>query len=141
MLDFIDIVEVNPIMFVKKISEAVSHGFYVQNTMAGFPVMGMPMVIRLFETEAPAIVKPIAAEEQRVLIEGYSIMEFLLEVQDAALQGYAMAISGATVDNYKGVWMEKAIPVTFEGIDVPAAVVEPAKPKAKRTTTPKTKSE
>lgn len=144
MIQFVDIVEVNPIVFVKKIVEQISQGFYVQNSIVGYPIVGLPYQIRLFQTEAPEVRNKLADEVHTVVVEGYDIMRWLLDVQDVALQGFDMSLTQAVVDNYKGITMIKAVPVQFDlGVVSkanPEAHTRPTKrtSKAKPTTTPET---
>lgn len=114
MTNFVDVVEVNPILFVKRIVEQIAKGFHVQNSIAGYPVMMLPNQIRLFETEAPAIRNPLADDIHTVVVEGYDVMRWLLDVQDVALQGFTVNVANAVVDNYKSVTMIKAVPLKFE---------------------------
>lgn len=128
MTEFVDVVEVNPVVFVNKIVEQIANGFYVQNTIDGYPVMGTYFQIRLFETEEPAIRNTLDSEIHTVVVEGYDIAQWLLDVQDVVLQGFKIASTGASVDNYKSVTLSRPAPVTFQ-LDV-----APEKPvKAKRT--------
>lgn len=133
MTEFVDVVEVNPIVFVNKIVEQIANGFYVQNTIAGYPLVGLPYQIRLFEADVePVIRNKLESTIHTVVVEGYDIMRWLLDVQDVALQGFVMSLTGASVDNFKSVTMTKATPVTF---DLGEAVEKPTAPsKAKRTT-------
>lgn len=137
MTEFVDVVEVNPIVFVNKIVEQIAKGFYVQNSIPGYPLVGLPYQIRLFETETPAVRNTLDSEVHTVVVEGYDIMRWLLDVQDVALQGFVMSVTGASVDNYKSVTMTKAIPVTFDLGGVSDKPTAPAKPKrvAKTKTT------
>lgn len=136
MTEFVDVVEINPVVFVNKIVEHIKNGFYVQNTLAGYPSTGLPYnQIRLFETDEPAVRNVLPDEISVAVVEGYDIMRFLLDVQDVALQGFSMAIDGASIDNYKSVTMTKVAPVKFD-LDV-----APAKPaKAKRAAPTKSKT-
>lgn len=140
MTNFVDVVEVNPIVFVKEIVKQIGKGFYVQNSIVGYPVVGLPYQIRLFETEAPEVRNTLGADIHTVVVEGYDIMRWLLDVQDVALQGFTMSLTQAVVDNYKSVTMEKATPVSFALEKAPetpteAPVAKPKRgPKAKPTT-------
>lgn len=132
MTEFVDVVEVNPIVFVNKIVEQIAKGFYVQNTIAGYPLVGLPYQIRLFETDEPQVRNKLDSEIHTVVVEGYDIMRWLLDVQDVALQGFDMTVTGASIDNFKSITMVKATPVTF---DLGIAAEKPVAPaKQKRTT-------
>lgn len=138
MTEFVDVVEVNPIVFVNKIVEQIAKGFYVQNSIAGYPLVGLPYQIRLFETDAPVVRNVLDGEVHTAVVEGYDIMRWLLDVQDVALQGFTMAITGASVDNFKSVTMTKVVPVQFDlGTATEKATEAPAA-KTKRTTKSKT---
>jgi hypothetical protein len=126
MTNFVDVVEVNPIVFVKQIVEQIAKGFYVQNTIAGCPVMMLPYQIRMFDTK-PAVKNTLHADVHTAVVEGYDAMLWLLDVQDVALQGFDMDLTGAVVDNFKSVTMRKATTVSPEAVS--PAVEAPAKPK------------
>lgn len=141
MTEFVDVVEVNPIVFVNKIVEQIANGFYVQNTIAGYPLVGLPYQIRLFETAEPEVRNKLDSEVHTVVVEGYDIMRWLLDVQDVALQGFVMSLTGASVDNYKSVTMTKPAPVTFDLGVVAEKPTAPAKPKRTTTKTKPTQGE
>lgn len=132
MTNIVDVVDVNPIMFVKLIVEQIQNGFYVQNSIPGYPYVGMPMMIRLFETDAPEIRNTLHEDIHTVVVEGYDIMQWLLDVQDVALQGFNVELKGASVDDYKSVTMVKAVPVSLDGLKAEEATTEPTPAKAKR---------
>lgn len=129
MTNFVDVVEVNPIMFVKQIVEQIGKGFYVQNTIPGYPLMGLPYQIRMFDTK-PTIKNALHADVHTAVVEGYDVMLWLLDVQDIALQGFTMDLTGAVVDAFKSVTLKKAVPVKFDlGVAPEATVEAPAKAK------------
>lgn len=134
MTDHVDVVEVNPIVFVKTITEQIRNGFYVQNSIVGYPVVGLPYQIRLFETAEPVVRNKLSDEIHTVVVEGYDIMQWLLDVQDVALQGFEMSLVQAVVDNFKSITMTKPAPVQFDlgEAEKPAPAAKP-----KRTTKPK----
>lgn len=134
MTEFVDVVEINPVVFVNKIVEHIADGFYVQNTLAGYPSTGLPYyAIRLFKTEAPTVRNTLDSEVHTAVVEGYDIMRWLLDVQDVALQGFDMAVTGASVDNYKSVTMTKRKPMTFDLGTPVEKLTEPSKPKRTAT--------
>lgn len=128
MTEFVDVVEVNPIVFVKEIVRQIRKGFYVQNTIVGYPTVGIPYQIRLFETAEPIVRNKLDTEIHTAVVEGYDIMLWLLDVQDLAVQGFDMTLDNAVVDNYKSVTMKRPQPVT---LDLTPAEEKPV-PKAKR---------
>lgn len=129
MTEFVDVVEVNPVVFVNKIVEGITNGFYLQNTIAGYPMMGTHFEIRLFETDEPAVRNKLDSEIHTVVVEGYDVMQWLLDVQDVALQGFVATLEGMSVDNYKSITMVKPTPVTFDFGTAPEATTEAPKPK------------
>lgn len=138
MTEFVDVVEVNPIVFVKEIVGQIQKGFYVQNTIQGYPTVGIPYQIRLFEVDAPAVKNVLPTEIHTAVVEGYDIMQWLLDVQDIAVQGFDMSLKDAVVDNYKSVTMVKAEPLKFdltpEEAKAPVAKVKRAATKTKTKT-------
>lgn len=133
MTTYVDVVDINPILFVKKIVEEIGNGFYVQNTIAGYPSVGLPYnQIRLFEVETPETRNVLSAEIHTVVVEGYDVMRFLLDVQDVAIQGFDMSLTQAVVDNYKSVTMLRATPVSLEALKAPEKPTEAPATKPKR---------
>ena len=133
MTNFVDVVEVNPIMFVKNIVAQIKNGYYVQNRIEGYPVIGLPYQIRLFETDTPEVRNKLGDEFHTAVVQGYDVMRFLLDVQDVVLQGFDMDLKDAVFDNLKSVNLVRPKPVTFDLGEKPAA-----KPAAKRTPKAKT---
>lgn len=140
MTEFVDVVEVNPIQFVKSIVKQIHKGFYVQNSIVGYPVVGLPYQIRLFETEAPEVRNKMEDDIHTVVVEGYDIMLWLLDVQDMAVQGFDMSLTQAVVDNFKSITMVKAEPLKFEltpeEAKAPVAKVKRAAKTTKQDTKP-----
>jgi hypothetical protein len=108
MTDFIDVVEHNPIVFVKAIAEKLTEGYVVQNTIAGFPTFGAGVnFVRLFKGEPRSGV--ILPEGFTGMIEHYEPMPFLLLLESAVLAGYRFKDGGAHYINersFKSVEME-----------------------------------
>lgn len=127
MTEFVDVVEVNPIVFVKEIVKQIRNGFYVQDSIAGYPTVGIPYQIRLFETEEPAVRNKLGTDIHTAVVEGYDIMTWLLDVQDVAVQGFNMELKDAVVDNFKSVVMKRPEPVKLDL--TPTVEEKPAKPK------------
>lgn len=108
MTNFVDVVSVNPILFVKQVTEKIREGFYVQNSIAGYPLFGLPFQVRLFAGDAPEVRTVLSPEITTAIVDGYDAMRWLLDVQDVVLQGFEMDIAGAAVDNYKTVTLRRA---------------------------------
>lgn len=136
MTEFVDVVEVNPILFVKEIVRQIRKGFYVQNSIEGCPTVGLPYQIRLFETAEPAVRNKMDKEIHTAVVEGYDIMFWLLDVQDLAIQGFDMVLEHAEVGNFKSISMKRSEPVKLDLAPAVEVVEEKPAPKAKRAAKP-----
>lgn len=93
MTDFIDVVEHNPIVFVKTIAEKLKEGFVVQNTIAGFPHFGTHVnSVRLFKGERQGV--SVIAEDHNGMVEHYEPMHFLLLLESFVANGYTFKEDG-----------------------------------------------
>ena len=128
MTDYLDVVEHNPIVFVKAVCEAIAKGYHVKNTIPGYPQFGAyGNTVRLFKSETPSGVIVSASHDGKV--EHYDPMHFMLLVQNFVFAGYSFKADGAHYFDEKGlksVEMElaKDEPVVEEK---PAAKKAPAK--------------
>lgn len=135
MTEVVKLVETNPVVLVNKIVENIQNGFYVNSTMAGYPVMGQVNYIALFEGDEPAVIHQMDAEIEQVVVSGYEIMRWLLDVQDMVVQGFVPMPTGTLVDNFKTIKLQRAKAVSLEGLSASESATET--PKAKRQTKPK----
>ena len=103
------IVEGNIINGITEVARAISEGFYVRNTMAGYPVQ-LPyyFAIALTNGEKPESRVEVDTSQETHVIEGYDMFEWLLAIQDHIIAGYELVVHTITVDNYKGVVVQKA---------------------------------
>lgn len=93
MTDYVDVVEHNPIVFVKAICEAIGQGYLVQNSNAGYPQFGMyGNVMRLFKGEPRGAV--IIAPEATGMVEHYDPMHFVMLLESYVLAGYTFKDGG-----------------------------------------------
>lgn len=93
MTDFIDVVEHNPITFVKAIVEKLSEGYVVQDTIAGYPHFGTHVnMVRLFKGERKGSMK--IAEDHNGMVEHYEPMHFLLLLEGFVANGYTFKEGG-----------------------------------------------
>lgn len=123
MNDFIDVVEHNPITFVKVVSEKLAEGYVVQNTVAGYPSFGMYCSsVRLFKGEAPAGV--ILPDGFTGTIEHYEPMPFLLMLQSAVLAGYKFKEDGTHFIDERSF---KSVQMTLEDQKPKTTAKKPAK--------------
>ncbi|WKV20425.1 hypothetical protein 16Q_032c [Pseudomonas phage 16Q] len=103
MTDFIDVVEHSPITFVKKVSEGVADGYFVSNTIEGYPQFsGYGNVIRLFKTDKPEGAVEVA-EGFNGKVEHYDPMEFMLLLQSYVQAGYTFKEGGDHFFDEKGL--------------------------------------
>jgi hypothetical protein len=94
MSDFIDVVEHNPITFIKTISEKLAEGYVVQNSIAGYPSFGTYCnSVRLFKGETRSGV--IVPTDFTGRVEHYEAMPFLLLLENAVWLGYRFQDDGA----------------------------------------------
>jgi hypothetical protein len=116
MTDYVDVVEHNPIVFVKAICEKIAEGYAVHNTIAGYPDFGLyGCRVRLYKERKGATVVGGVGESN--LVEQYDPMGFLLSLEAAMLAGYTLKDSGRHLlqpDGLKSVEMElvKSEPAT-----------------------------
>jgi hypothetical protein len=102
MTDFIDVVEHNPIVFVKRITEEVKNGYFVQNTNQGYPQFTpYGNAIRLFKSEqSGAVVLPVQFTGK---VEHYDPMGFVLLLECAVKAGYTFKDNGSHYFDEKGL--------------------------------------
>lgn len=102
MSDFIDVVEQNPLVFVKAVAEAIAQGYQVANNLEGYPEFGSYINrVRLFKDIKEAPKGEPGADG--VVIEQYDPMVFLLEVEKAVNAGYEYKMNGASYHNEIGL--------------------------------------
>lgn len=93
MTDFIDVVEHNPITFVKTITEKLSEGYVVQNTIEGYPHFGTHSnSVRLFKGTREGVTK--IAEDHNGMVEHYEPMHLLLLLESFVANGWKFADNG-----------------------------------------------
>lgn len=133
------VVEVNPVVFVNKILSEIQNGFYVVDTIDGYPVEGLPNYITLFETSEPEPKNIFPSDIDTVVIEGWDTMRWLLDVQDVIVQGFSLADGTvALVDTYKSIVLKRDVAVPLDGLKASDSPTEAPKPRAKRSPKPKT---
>jgi hypothetical protein len=119
--DYIDVVEHNPIVFVKAICEAISQGYLVQNSNEGYPQFGAyGNTMRLFKGEKPSgVILPAGTNGK---VEHYDPMGFVLLLQNFVHAGYTFKEGGQHYFDEKGL---KSI--ELEVIEAKPVQIEPAK--------------
>lgn len=130
---FVDVVESNPVVFVKEIIEAMKKGFYIENTLRGCVVVGIPFSIRLFEQDKPELKHELPKEIKHVVIEGWDWQNWLLDVQNAVLQGFELDERAAYIEHQKIVTFSRGESLSGQYEATEEKVVKP-----KRQPKPKT---
>jgi hypothetical protein len=121
--DFIDVVEHNPITFVKVITEKLAEGYVVQNTLAGFPSFGTYCSsVRLFKGERQGVTK--IADDHNGMVEHYEPMPFLLLLESFVANGYKFKEDGAHFIDERNF---KSVQMTLEDQKPKASAKKPAK--------------
>lgn len=129
MTDYVDVVEHNPIVFVKAITEKLQEGFVVQNSIAGYPQFGAyGNTIRLFKGEAKGATK--LSEGVTGMVEHYEPMPFVLLLESYVRNGYVFKDNGKHFFDEKGLKsIELMLPVKEEAKkeETPAKKAAPKK--------------
>lgn len=126
MTDFIDVVEHNPIVFVKAITEALNQGYVVQNTIAGYPQFGLyGNVVRLFKGERRGVT--IIPDNHNGMVEHYEPMHFLLLLENFVLAGYTFKEDGKHFFDEKGLKSVEMELVTEKPVEKQIKKAAPAK--------------
>lgn len=114
MTDYVDVVEHNPIVFVKAITEKLADGFVVQNSIAGFPEFGTyGNRVRLYKGEPQGAV--ILSEDVTGMVEHYEPMPFMLLLESYVRNGYVFKDNGKHYFDEKGLKsIEMQLPVKEE---------------------------
>ncbi len=102
MTDFIDVVEHNPIVFVKTVAEQIAKGYSVQNTIPGYPQFGAyGNQIRLFKGEPKGTT--VIDKDHSGKVEHYDPMHFMLLLQSFVGAGYKFKDNGQHFFDEKGL--------------------------------------
>lgn len=79
----------NPVVFMLDMQDAIRDGFRVENTIEGYPSLNAVLKeVRMFRPAVATTVPSKHLQDDVVSIQDYDGMFFLLDVQDAILQGY-----------------------------------------------------
>lgn len=129
MTDYVEVVSHSPILFVKEVCDAIEDGFYVKNSLAGYPQFGpYGNTIRLFKGEKQGGV--VIAADHNGQVEHYDPMAFMLLVQNFVLAGYKFVKGGKHFFDERGLKsVQMALPSTEEvkAEEKPAPKKAPAK--------------
>lgn len=110
----------SPTLFLTEFQEAVLAGLYIDNTVDCYPYLQSA----LFEVTPHSIEKPSQrndlSESVTVVIQSYDNVMFMLDVQDAILQGFRIDPNSAQFETLFSVTLQRAE-------ESPAAQVEQEK--------------
>ena len=77
----------NPITFLLAVQDKIRDGFYADETVDGYPYFSSPNEVRLTKSEQPEQRNDLS-KVNTVVIESFHPALFVLDVQDAILQGF-----------------------------------------------------
>jgi len=101
------IVETNIVTFLSEVQAAIKEGYYVDNTIAGYPSNGTLKEVLLFK-EPKLAPKKSNHLVKRIDVSEYDAALFLLAFQEAVLEGYLLDEEAVRWDSLKIVGMQKA---------------------------------
>ena len=87
MFDTLYVTEINPHVFIEKLVENIKAGYYVTDTITGIPTLDLINEVELTRTDKPSQ-RTNFDEYETVVVSSYSDLLFLLDIQDAVLQGF-----------------------------------------------------
>lgn len=92
----------NPIVFLLDLEEAIHDGFRVENTIPGYPSLNSILKeVRVFRPITTDLEKPQKyVDDVEVRISNYDPMLFLLDVQDAILEGFEVDRQRVSFDTH-----------------------------------------
>lgn len=100
MTNSVELVDGNPVVLVKEIEKNIRNGFYVTNTIEGYPTLNsFPFRVRLFEGAQPEKRIGLSEESDNIVIESYDAVTWLLDLQDLVLQGFVIDTDSVIVGN------------------------------------------
>jgi hypothetical protein len=102
MADYLDIVEHNPITFVKNVCDAIADGYTVTNDIAGYPSFTPYCQVRLFKgAEDEAFITP--SWEDDLTVENYDGLKFMLTLSLAVKAGWRFVEGGQHFFDERGL--------------------------------------
>lgn len=102
--------EGNIVNGITEVARAISEGFYIRNTMAGYPI-NLPycFIVAMTNGEPPVPRRVVDTSKDTLVVEGYDLFEWLLDLQDVLLAGYELVVHTISVDLYKAVTVQRAV--------------------------------
>jgi len=83
------IADLSPELFLNALVDKVKDGFYADDSVVGWPHFNAINEMTLFKSAKPELRNDLS-KINTVLVEGYCNATFILDVQDAVLQGFVV---------------------------------------------------
>jgi hypothetical protein len=77
----------SPLFFLESLLHKISDGFYADTSVQGYPYFGTINEVKLFRHPKPEVRNDLSGMNE-VYIQHYDNTLFILDIQDAALQGF-----------------------------------------------------
>lgn len=91
------VADYNPILFMQAFEEAVNNGLYADTSIESYPQLTAGLnEINLKDIERPQVRNDLD-EANTVVIQGYEPIHFILDVQDAILQGFYIDVQSVAI--------------------------------------------
>lgn len=87
MPNTVNVTSINPASFFENLQKEILDGYYADESVSGSPKFDTIFDVQLTETLAPEQRNDLS-RVNKVVIEGFNDTTFLLDVQDAILQGF-----------------------------------------------------
>jgi hypothetical protein len=136
---------VNALHFLQAIEDAILNGFYANTSIEGYPQLGFPLQVRMFEGETPDLRFNLNDDIEQAFVQEYDPIVFLLNFQSAVQQGFSVQDTGTNIDpvGLKQASMQRSVQKGAVVLDIAQkateSVTEAPKPKA-QTNRKQTKS-
>lgn len=132
----------NPITFLQLVQDSIQKGLYADDSVASYPLFAGLNEITLTVQDEPKRRNDLS-EIETVVIQGYDNVPFLLDVQDAILQDFAIVPDSVSLQPPYTVTLVKAAPATLDitpvAVDTRATENAPEEPTAAPKPTAKRK--
>lgn len=129
------IADYNPAQFLQLVEEAIHTGYYADNSVEGFPYLEAPNAITLKQIDQPDQRHDLSTFNT-VVIQSHDALSFILDVQDALLQGFYLDVHSVQIGEpftpYT-VTLQKAVQATLAV--TPVASPTPKEEDAPQSTT------
>lgn len=91
------IMDYNPVLFLQAFEEAVLDGFYADTSVPSYPQLAAPNEITVQRIDKPELRNVLESHIHTLVIESYDNVLFMLDVQDAILQGFYIDVQTVSI--------------------------------------------